>query len=245
MIAAAIVDDDRSTVTTLCAYLKRFCQEHSEECAITAFDDGDKLLHHYRASYDIIFLDIEMPTINGMQAARVIRQTDPDTLIVFVTQMAQFAVQGYEVEALGFVVKPINYPSFDMVMRKAMRRMSHRHSDTVTLSVRGSATVIPLQRIDYVEVQGHRLTYHTQDGPLHVKGTLSDAESTLSNGNFIRCNRWYLINVDHVEGLQGNTVTIGDHQIEVSRSRKRELLHAIMTGTGNSGSSKDTRSGEQ
>ena len=126
MVAIAVVDDDAEARELLGGYITRFAGERGTDAQITGFTDAAELLHHYKPDYDIIFLDIEMAQVDGIKAAQVIRETDPSTVIIFVTNMAQLAIKGYEVEALDFVVKPVDYFSFDMVMRKALQRISRR-----------------------------------------------------------------------------------------------------------------------
>ena len=92
--------------------------------------------------------------------------------------------------------------------------------------------VVPIERIDYVEVQDHYVTYHTADGDHTVKGTLGQAEQTLAAGNFMRCNRWYLVNIDNITAIDGNTITVGGNRIEVSRSKKQEILRAVTMSLG-------------
>lgn len=232
MVSIAIVDDDAEARELLGGYITRFAAERALDTQITGFTDAAELLHHYKPDYDIIFLDIEMAQVDGIRAAKVIRETDPATIIVFVTNMAQLAIKGYEVEALDFVVKPVDYYSFAMVMRKALQRIERRQNKTIRLVTRDTVRVVPLDRIDYVDVQDHYITYHTTDGDITVKGTLGQAETALEHGNFMRCNRWYLVNVDNITGIDGNTITVGGEHIEVSRSKKPEILRAVALSTG-------------
>ncbi|MDU2422541.1 MAG: LytTR family DNA-binding domain-containing protein [Bifidobacterium scardovii] len=232
MVAIAVVDDDAEARELLGGYITRFSGERGTDAQITGFTDAAELLHHYKPDYDIIFLDIEMAQVDGIKAAQVIRETDPSTVIIFVTNMAQLAIKGYEVEALDFVVKPVDYFSFDMVMRKALQRISRRKTQTIRLVTRDAMQVVPIERIDYVEVQDHYVTYHTADGDHTVKGTLGQAEQTLAAGNFMRCNRWYLVNIDNITAIDGNTITVGGNRIEVSRSKKQEILRAVTMSLG-------------
>lgn len=232
MVAIAVVDDDAEARELLGGYITRFAGERGTDAQITGFTDAAELLHHYKPDYDIIFLDIEMAQVDGIKAAQVIRETDPSTVIIFVTNMAQLAIKGYEVEALDFVVKPVDYFSFDMVMRKALQRISRRKTQTIRLVTRDAMQVVPIERIDYVEVQDHYVTYHTADGDHTVKGTLGQAEQTLAAGTFMRCNRWYLVNIDNITAIDGNTITVGGNRIEVSRSKKQEILRAVTMSLG-------------
>lgn len=232
MVTFAIVDDDEPARARLTGFVARYAQEHAEPVETKEFSNAVDLLHHYKPQYDVIFLDIEMAKVDGVKAAHVIRETDPTTILIFVTNMAQLAIKGYEVEALDFIVKPIDYGSFEMVMHRAMRRMEHRRNATLSLTTRGVTRIVLLDHIGYVEVRNHYITYHTTEGDITVKGTLAQAEEALAQGNFMRCNRWYLVNIDKVTGIEGNLISVGDWTVEVSRAKKQEIMRAVTLSMG-------------
>lgn len=233
MVAVAVVDDDAEARLRLEDFLERFAKEQGEAAQVARFADAADLLRQYKPLYDVIFLDIEMSEVDGVSAARTIRETDANTVIVFVTNMAQMAIAGYEVEALDFIVKPIDYPSFVMVMRRALQRVRRRPRRTVKLVMREGMRMVPLERITSVEVRGHYVTYHTLDGDVEMRGTLADTEALLAEGNFMRCNRWCLVNIDAVADIDGNLITAGRETIEVSRSKRKEILHAVTLSMAN------------
>ncbi|WP_137657951.1 LytR/AlgR family response regulator transcription factor [Bifidobacterium moukalabense] len=232
MTMLAIVDDDASARARLAGFARCYMQENAEPLEIREYSSAVDLLHHYKPQYDIIFLDIEMSEVDGIRAAHIIRETDPTTILIFVTNMAQLAIKGYEVEALDFIVKPIDYGSFAMVMHRASQRVERRRGQTLSLTARGTTQIVAFDRIGYVEVRNHYITYHTTEGDITVKGTLAQAEEALRQGNFMRCNRWYLINIDNVTGIDGNRVTVGDWTVEVSRSKKQEIMRAVTLSMG-------------
>lgn len=112
MVSIAIVDDDTEDILTLERHIARYFAEKGGEYGIASFYDGSELMRDYAPKYDIVFLDIDMEKLNGMAAAKRIRDTDEHTAIVFVTRMAKYAIKGYEVSALDFIVKPVEYGSF-------------------------------------------------------------------------------------------------------------------------------------
>ena len=107
MARIAIVEDDAECREQLREYVEHYGQENREELEVLCFSDGAELVEGYRPVYDLLLLDIEMPNLDGMTAARRIRQVDSDVLIVFITNMAKYAISGYEVEAPGFMLKPV------------------------------------------------------------------------------------------------------------------------------------------
>ena len=105
MIRVAIVEDDAEVQGVLQEYVRRYTRQYGTEFEVTVFADGVDILEDYRAVYDIIFLDVEMKHLDGMTTAERIRQMDADVILIFITNMAQYAIRGYSVGALDYVLK--------------------------------------------------------------------------------------------------------------------------------------------
>lgn len=114
----AIVEDEKAYRNTLLEYLRQFQEESGMDIEVKEYENGNLIMWDYRPYYDAVFMDIEMPGMDGMEAARCIRKVDEQVIIVFITNVARYAVQGYEVGALDFIVKPVTYTSFKMKMQK-------------------------------------------------------------------------------------------------------------------------------
>ena len=112
MIRLAIVEDEDLYANQLIEFVNRFKQESNEVFNIVRFRDGDEIVERYKATYDIIFMDIQMQFMDGMAAAKRIRELDSEVIIMFITNMTNYAIMGYEVGALDYIVKPIDYFSF-------------------------------------------------------------------------------------------------------------------------------------
>ena len=140
MAKIAVVEDNDAMRAQLCGFIAQYAQESGHQLDVTAFSDGAQLVEPYRPGFDIIFLDIEMPKLGGMPTAERIRRQDPDVVLVFVTNMAQYAIRGYEVDALDFVLKPVSYYQFSTKLERALQRIQRRRGGqaTDTWSVRGS-----------------------------------------------------------------------------------------------------------
>lgn len=118
----ALVDDDAEIRSLLRAYVQRYNTEYGTSISTYDFTRGSDLLHNYeRGVFDVIFLDIEMPGINGMETATQIRRIDDAVALVFVTHLAQFAVQGYEVQASDYIIKPLSYFDFAMKITRILK----------------------------------------------------------------------------------------------------------------------------
>ena len=109
MAKIAVVEDNTAVREELCGFIAKYAQESGRKLDVTPFADGSQIVEPYRPGFDIIFLDIEMPRLGGMPTAERIRQLDPEVVLIFVTNMAQYAIRGYEVDALDFVLKPVSY----------------------------------------------------------------------------------------------------------------------------------------
>src|SRR5699024_6989805 len=141
--------------------IRRYGEESGEEIQFTIFRDGTETLRQYRPIFDIIFLDIEMPGLDGMSTAEQIRKFDSDVVLVFVTNMAQYAIRGYSVGALDFVLKPLNYTTVTLKLKRAVSRARQRESGQVLLSLHEGTKRLDTRQIYYVEVQNRMLYYHT------------------------------------------------------------------------------------
>ena len=123
MIQIAIVEDDKGDVRILEGYLKKYMQEYSTVIQIQVFSDGLDIVSDYTAGYDIIFLDIQMKHLDGMKTAERIRTMDENVVFIFITSTVRFAVQGYQVNALGYILKPVSYLAFSQIVSKAVKQV--------------------------------------------------------------------------------------------------------------------------
>lgn len=227
MLRVAIVEDNRQDGESLRALLERFTTEQGVSFRVEVFPRARAFLAQYREPYDLVFMDIELPDLNGMEAARQLRELDTLTTLIFVTNMAQYALHGYEVGALDFILKPVRYPPFAMKLKKAIRTVRKlRDADLNLVTTTGFARVAASQ-VQYVEVQKHYLTYHTEAGDYTVRETMKAAEARLAPLHFVRCSNCYLVNLRHVTALMGYEVTVGNTPLQISRPRKAAFLKAL------------------
>ena len=227
MYRVAIVEDERGFVEELKSYLKQYEQENGQEFEVSVFYDGAEILENYTPKYDLILLDIEMPKVNGMDAAEKIRETDENVVLMFITNMAQYAIRGYSVGALDFVMKPITYYTFSMKMKRALKRVQKRELPAILLTLPDGVKKLEVRQIYYLEVQTRLLHYHTEEGEFVVRGTLQSAESALPANVFAKCNHWYLVNLMHVTAVRKNTVMVGPFELEISRRNRTGFLKAL------------------
>lgn len=195
---------------------------------MSRFTDAIAFLENYVPRYDIVFMDIQLPDMDGMTASRRLRALDRDVILIFVTNMANYAVSGYEVDALDFIVKPVSYFPFTVKLERALGRLDgNAGGGSVLLSTAEGAVCVRPCDVRYVEVMKHTLIYHTTTGDLTVYGSLKNAESALPAVRFVRCNSCYLVNLRYVKRVTGYTALVGGDELAISHSRRRDFLRAL------------------
>ena len=166
MIRVAIVEDDAEVQGVLQEYVRRYTRQYGTEFEVTVFADGVDILEDYRAVYDIIFLDVEMKHLDGMTTAERIRQMDADVILIFITNMAQYAIRGYSVGALDYVLKPVSYYAFSQRLGRAVERVARRARHFLQINAHGTAHKLDTSAIYWIENCGHDLVFHTAEGEL-------------------------------------------------------------------------------
>ena len=227
MIHIALVEDEEEYRKEFLGYLQRYERESGQRFHISVFSDGDELLIGYKADYDLILMDIAMRFVDGMTAAEQIRRLDTEVVIIFITNNPQYVMKGYAVDALDYVLKPVNYYAFSQRIERAISRMSHRRRRYISVPIKSGIRKLDVSRIVYVEVRDHDLLYHTRDESILTRGTLAEAEALLDAGQFFRCSKCYLVNLEYVDSVQNNDVLLAGECIQVSRARKKDLLDAL------------------
>lgn len=228
----AVVEDDQGYLDQITGYIERYGSERGLDLKVTPFRDGREVLTDYRPGFDVILLDIEMPNVDGMSAAAQIRQQDEDVVLVFVTNMSQYAVEGYSVGALDFILKPVVYDTFALKLDRAVGRAKSREGRQLLLTTAEGVVRLEARQVYYVEVQSRMLYYHTDQGIYQVRGTMQAAQEDLEKDHFVRCNHWYLVNLRHVSQVRDNVAVVTDGELEISRRNRTAFLHALTNYVG-------------
>lgn len=232
----AIVEDEPSATDELKRMFARYEKEDDRfNFEIDCFSDALSFLIDYKSNYDAVFLDIQMPGVNGMDAARKIREKDSSVMLVFVTNMAQYALESYEVHAYDFILKPLNYESFFIKFRRICNALGHNMQDVyITLSNRFVTKRLAVLDILYVEVSNHDLIFHLKDGPYTMKGTMNSIEKRLKEYHFSRCNSSYLVNLKYVRAIYGDFVEAAGSELRISRTYRTSFLDDFAKYAGGS-----------
>ena len=227
MIKIAIVEDEVLYADQLQEYLKKYEEEYRETFEISVFQDGDQIVHHYKAEYDVILMDVEMRFMDGMSAAEEIRKMDTEVVIIFITNMPQYAVRGYEVDALDYVLKPITYFAFAQRLNRAIERIKKRTKRVISVNIKGSQIRMPIESVYCIESQGHTLIFHGVNGEVEAPGTMKEIQEKLRDEHFFRGNKGYLINLAHVDRVVEGCAVVAGEELVLSRGRRKEFMEAL------------------
>lgn len=232
MFQVAVVEDESVYARTMEDYLDRYGREKELSLDVTMYHDAVDLLTRYQPKFDLIFMDIQMPHINGFEAAQHLRELDPKVPLVFVTSHIQYAPKGYDVAAAGFLIKPVSYYSFYTLMDKIVRTTARDKDSELLVHTREGIRVLSYSEILYVEISNHSLKYVTERGELEATGSISALEEQLPGDQFVRCSNSFLVHLKFVRGITGNAVQVGNKELPISRSRKKEFTLRLLSYFG-------------
>lgn len=235
MIRIAMVEDEAAVREQLQGYIQRYTRQYGTEFAVTEFSDGVEILDVYRPVYDIVLLDVEMKHLDGMETARRIRELDRDVVLLFITNMAQYAIKGYAVGALDYLLKPVPYFAFSQQLQKAEEKLRRRARHYLAVPVEGGLRRLDTAQIYYMESEGHRVHFYTEEGELSAPGALKTFEEKLADLPFARCNSGYLVNLAQVKSVQQGLAQVGPYELQVSRPKRKSFLAALADYIGGEG----------
>lgn len=232
MIHLAIVDDDEKSRMSLCDFVSKYEDEYQEKLKVSTFTDGADITEDYKADYDIIILDIQMQFMDGMRAAELIRKVDSDVILLFITNMAQYAIKGYAVQAMNYLLKPVTYFAFSQELQKAISRIKERKKAYFNIKTENGMVRLNVEDIEYVESNKHQIIVHTKKNSYSTREAMKNVEKMLADYKFVRCNNSYLVNLRFVEGVVVNNVIVGGDELQISRARKKTFLDALTDYVG-------------
>ena len=223
----AIVEDDLSAQQQLKAYVLKYFEGREKEAELSFFNDGDEILEHYRTDYDLIFLDIQMKRMDGMETAERIRKIDENVLLVFITNMSNYAIRGYAVNALDFLLKPVNYLMLQQLLTRVEHLLQRQPRRSIALPTENGLIRVDVSQIYYVETEGHAVTVFTEKGSFRLRKSMRSMEEMLNEYDFFRCNSCYLVNLAHVEQVENGTALVAGQPLAISRPRYKAFMEAL------------------
>lgn len=225
MIKIAMVEDNAKDAERFRAVLHDYQAEKGLETELTVFEKGNDFLSDFIGQYDIVFMDIELPDGNGLEISRELRKKDKHVILVFLTNLGQFAINGYEVDALDFMLKPVEKDIFSEKMKRILRHWKRNRKLNVNVVLAGGKKIIKSKNIIYVEVQKHDILYHTKDEVIVERGALKNVEEQLKNALFARPNYCFIVNLRHIVGVDKYDLLLDNGEtLQISRNRKKDFM---------------------
>lgn len=226
MVQVAIVEDEKAYSDILLQYLAQYEKDTGAQLNTTVYTNGLDFLDEASRGFDIVFLDISLPAMNGMEVAGQFRQVDSTAILIFVTQMAQYAVKGYEVDAIDYIVKPVSYAHFFIKLNKACRLLSERAAWYMVPTTDGMVR-LQLSDIYYIESQKHYMVFYTTHGDYRARITMTVLERYLKPHCFARPSNSFLLNLKYVQTIQRNSVDLRGRRFSITRAYKKQFLDEL------------------
>lgn len=220
----AVVDDSKEDAQHLAEYLEQFQMDNNITLQTKIFYASVDFLEEYQGEYDVIFLDIEMPGCNGLDVAREIRAKDQSVGIIFVTSMAQYALEGYEVNAIDFMVKPVGYCNFSMKIENAFRFFQRHKEQDILIANKDGILRITVSELLYIEKERDFLVFHTKKESYKERGSIKSIKERITDLSFSECTSGCVVNLNFVKRIGKNTVTlISGVELPLSRRLKKQF----------------------
>ena len=223
----AVVEDEEAVRRQLTAYIDRYFEGNGLRYQLSLFEDGDEILENYTASYDLILLDIQMKRLNGLETAQRLRELDENVYLIFVTNLANYAIKGYSVNAFDFVLKPVNYLMLKALLARVEKKLDARISPSIALPTEKGMARVEVREITYVETNNHLSVVHTDRGDYTLRESMKNIEEMLKGQPVFRCNNCYLVNLSRVEGVENSEVIVPGAALAISRPRYKAFMEAL------------------
>ena len=217
--------EERANVTRM---LRRYELTHEVELELETASDGTELLDMWRPGrWDVVFLDIYMPQLDGVEAARRLRKVDDRCEIVFATTSRSHGMEGYEVHALDYLTKPYTQQDVDGAMDWFLRTRAEKRPELIVRTIEGEER-IRLEEIRYIESRGHTCDIHAADRTISVRRSIDELSAGL-DGAFFRCHKSFVLNLAHVAGLDKNRFLMDDGgSVPISAANLTESKSALL-----------------
>ena len=227
MIRVAIVEDTEQDRDWLISLIAEWRAAHGKNIVIDTYPDAVTFLEKGVENADIIFMDIRMPYMSGMEAAGKLRAVNDHSVLIFLTTLAGYAIKGYAVDAMDFIVKPIERARFAHTFEKAIR-LCERKKKYITIQSKDRVLRVNTDEILYIESFAHYKVYHVGTQAYSINEDMEHLLGSLP-AEFVRCHRSYIVNLKNIESVGRDAVKLtgSDMLIPVSRNRREELISAL------------------
>ncbi|MFG6350379.1 MAG: LytTR family DNA-binding domain-containing protein [Oscillospiraceae bacterium] len=220
----AVCDDDPVVRDTIGGYLARIESERGDRFLIQYYSNGEDCLNQLEPDTHVLFLDILMGSLSGIDVGTALRKRSSSVCIVFITSAVSYAVEGYRTRAFGFLEKPVAFETFAHELREALGHVVKQLGSVITMTKGFTTEQINTNDIIYLEVLGHHVRFVLRSGVREYTKPLKEIERQLNPAQFFKCHQSYVINLKYVVKIGLSEVLMANKQaVALSKHRKREL----------------------
>ncbi|MBY1267758.1 LytTR family DNA-binding domain-containing protein [Clostridioides difficile] len=223
MYRIVICEDDITQIAFLRECILKSLEGISSQIELFEFNSGEELLETNLEGIDIFFLDIKMLQLTGMDVAKIIRETNDTSEIIFITSIVDYIQEGYKVRAYRYLLKPIDFGDLNESILSCISDIIKKRENFMLIENKGIINKILINSIMYIEVRKKVLTIHTKNDTYYTKNSMDKIELELEKYNFFRCHKSYLINLEYIQFICKNTAVINDEDVPVSKYRMANL----------------------
>ncbi len=229
MINIAIIENEEEQIKITSEMIQKYFSIQGLLYETHSFSNGYDFLEGEITSFDLIFMDIDMPGINGMETSLKIREKGISTPLIFVTNLPQYAISGYKVQALDFILKPMTYADFSLAMKRALALLEKEKIGDFVLTIHGSIIKFKADEVYYIDMNHHDVNLHLADGRIETfRSSLNKIEPLLDKRIYHKCNSGCIVNLNKVKALEEDTLILENRiRLPISRSKKKETLSRL------------------
>lgn len=227
MLKVAIVEDDEQSALHIKSLLERYGEENDSKFKVTVFSGGINFISDYNAEYDLVFMDMDMPHMDGYETAKMLRKVDSRVALIFVADLAKYAIKGYDVDAWDFILKPLEYATFSVKLKKVIDRIGRENEKYLCVVSRNGIEKVYYSEIYYITLQKRHVTIHTKRGPIEMHVPMKQLEAKLKDGPFVRGDNSSMVNLMYVTSVNREGAIVNGQLILCSRNRRKALLDAF------------------
>lgn len=227
----AVVEDESKQYEYVKKLLTQWSEQRGESIAVTHIASAEEFLMKYNQpdTFDVLFLDVYMKQMNGMELAKEIRKYDREVQIVFLTGVSDYVFEGYEIGAVRYLLKPIQQEKLTETMAVVLEKLKQKSDDYISLKYQGEIIRLLRSDIFYVEVYGHYLRMVTKTDTYEWKDSLQSMRSKLDTRRFMEANRSTIVNIEYVSKITREECLLEDGTcIHVSKGAYKGLNEAFM-----------------
>ena len=234
MLKIAVIDDEKIYCNDLKTKITNFFESSNNEVIkdtpfeVVSFTNPIEFIEKFAQCFQIIFLDIDMPQISGLNVANSIRKVNESAILIFATNYSQFALDGYKYHALDYLVKPIDTDNLSIALNKSLDILNKQNKSFIIISTNDGKYRINLDEIYYIESNGKFVNFHLKERTITQRNTLTNVINSIPKDSFLKCNCCFYVNPDVIKGIKEEYVVLfNNEELKISRSRKKEFLDEL------------------